>query len=115
MRKQIPLTEICAHFRIDLEVVTDFAEFGLFSTVDIDGHVGIDSRYLERLRRAISLYQALGVNKEGIEVILKLLEKVAGLQDEAEGLRKDVTRLKQRLDLQDPQRLKTLGLLIEID
>lgn len=45
---------------------------------------------MERCERVIRLYQELGVNKEGIEIILDLRQRIEELQ-------KEVTRMKHLL------------------
>ena len=52
---------------------------------------------LERLGKIISLHKALGKNKEGIEVVLDLREKICDLQDNVECLQNEVEKLKYRL------------------
>jgi len=101
----ITFTEVCQYFQIDLETVQDFAEFGLYPTLTDNGETGIESCYLEKLKRIISLHKSLGINKEGIEVILGLLEKNAELQKEMDTLKNQLERLKT----------ESHGLLIEID
>lgn len=113
-RTGITLRQVCEYFHVDFEVVRGFAEFGLYPTVSCDGELGIDTRNLDRLKRIISLYQALGINKEGIEVILDLGERISGLQREVGTLRDEVERLRRRLGAEEPEALKRLGLLIEI-
>jgi hypothetical protein len=110
----ITLRQVCAHFSIDFELVRDFAEFGLYPTVVLDGEIGIEMRDLDKLGKCISLYRSLGVNKEGIEAILSLGEQVSGLQKEVEHLRHELGKLKRHLGREEPEVLKRLGLLIEI-
>jgi len=111
----ITLRQVCDHFHVDFELVRDFAEFGLYPTVLCDGEIGIEARNLEKLKRIIGLYQALGINKEGIEVILELGEQISGLQREVEALQDEVERWRRHWGTERPQDPKGLGLLIEID
>ena len=115
MRTTISLGRVCDYLRVDLELVRDFADFGLYPTVSFEGDIGIEAQYLERLRKIISLHQALGINKEGIEVILNLREKITAFQDEVDSLRNEVERLKRHWGNEEPEALKRRGLLIEID
>jgi uncharacterized small protein (DUF1192 family) len=113
-RTRLTLSQVCEYFRVDIEVVRDFADFGLYPTIATDGEIGIDTENLDKLWEIISLHRALGINKEGIEVILELREKISALQDEVESLRNEVEKLKGHLGSEDPETLKRLGLLIEI-
>jgi uncharacterized small protein (DUF1192 family) len=111
----IALSQICDYFHVDLELVMDFADFGLYPTLVSDGQVGVAAQSLERLGKIISLHKALGINKEGIEVVLALRERVSELQLEIERLQNEVAGLKQNWGSEDPEALERLGLLIEID
>jgi len=111
----ISLGRICEYYRVDIELIRDFADFGLYSTVSLDGEIGIEERILPRLESIISLYQALGINKEGIEVILDLRKSIAALQDEVELLRSETAALKNSARNENPESLKSLGLLIDVD
>jgi hypothetical protein len=115
MRNGISLSRICDYFRVDIELVRDFADFGLYPTALFDGEVGIEMRNLGKLRKIISLHQALGINKEGIEVILELRNRVAGLQGEVELLRNEVATLKRDSGNGNLETLERLGLLVEIN
>jgi DNA-binding transcriptional MerR regulator len=114
-RNGITLGQASEYFHVEIEVVRSFAEFGLCPTVDIDGETRIEIESMDRLREIISLYQALGINKEGIEIILDLRGKISDLQDQVEGLRQEVERLRSQLRGEGPEMLKGRGLLIEID
>lgn len=111
----ITLRQLCGCFSIDIGIVREFADFGLYPVVTIEGETGIEARYLDRLERIISLYQTLGINKEGIEIILDLRGKISDLQDHVDELRNEVQKLKHYFGTDDPELLKRLGLLIEID
>jgi hypothetical protein len=87
MRTAIALTKASDYFHVGVELIREFAEFGLYPTVQEEGEVGIEGRDLARLEKILSLHRALGINKEGLDVILELREMIAGLQDEPEGLR----------------------------
>jgi hypothetical protein len=114
-RTIITLGQICEHYRVDLELVRDFADFGLYPTVSIDGEIGIEERSLPRLEKAISLHEALGINKEGIDVVLDLRGEISALQSQVELLRREVTALKRSGQGGDTESLKRLGLLIDVD
>jgi len=114
-KRILTLAQISDYFNIDIEIVRDFAEFGLYPTLVCDGETGIDMADLGRLWKIISLYQTLGINKEGIEIILDLREKISDLQDQVEFLQSEAERLRYDLFNEGPEALKGRGLLIEID
>lgn len=111
----ITLRQACDHYRIDFGIIRDFAEFGLYPTVFFEGEMGIEIQYLDKLERVISLHQALGINKEGIEVVLGLREKNEALQKKVERLEYEIEKMKRHLEHDEPDMLNRLGLLIEID
>lgn len=114
-RNQVTLSQVSDYFHIEIEIVSDFADFGLFPTVSLDGEIGIETDNLGRLEEILNLYQSLGINKEGIEVVLNMRERISALQGEVERLRNVAERLKYHIGNEDPELLKRRGLLIEID
>lgn len=110
----ITLNQVCNYYHVNIELVRDFSEFGLYPTVIVDGEPEIETGNLDRLEEIISLHQALGINKEGIDVILELRDKISGLQDEVESLRHEVMKLKRLAWNAEPELLESRGLLIEI-
>lgn len=117
MKRQtsITLNQICNYYRIDIELIRAFSEFGLYPTIIIDGETGIETKHLDRLEQIISLHHALGINKEGIDVILELREKISGLQDEVGVLQNEIEKLKHQMWNAEPEILESNGLLIEIN
>lgn len=116
MKRQtmIALSEVCDLYHVDIEIIRGFSEFGLYPLVNVDGEAEIEAKYLGKLDEIISLHRALGINKEGIDVILELRKRISGLQDEVESLRYEIDRLKGRARYMEPETLKLQGLLIEI-
>lgn len=113
-RAVIAIRQVCDYYHIDLELVRDFSEFGLCPTVILDGELGIEAENLDKLEEMITLHQALGINKEGIDIILELRAKISGLQEEVEALQSEVDRLKRQLWNMEPEALESRGLLIDI-
>jgi len=115
MRTAITLSQVCDYLGADMELIREFADFGLYPTVLLDNEVGVETRDLERLERIISLHRALGINKEGIEAVLALRERVSELEAEVRALRAETQRLKRHLESENPESLERLGLFIQID
>jgi hypothetical protein len=109
----IELREVSERFRIDFEVCRQFADFGIVSTVLENNTLYIDPEEVLTLRHAVSLYRDLGVNKEGIEVILTMRQRITQLQKEVDYL----TRRNERLERENYQKTVELprkrGLFIE--
>jgi len=111
----VTLIQVSEYYRIDLEIVREFAEYGLYPTVIVDGEIGIEAGGLDRLRKVISLHRALGINKEGIEAVLGLRERIAGLEEEISAMATELIALKRRLGSEETEALERLGLLVEVD
>lgn len=111
---RVALADFCDHFHIDIDIVRDFAEFGLCKAVVREDEVEIETQDIRRLKRIICLYQALGINKEGIEVILDMGERLSELQNEVEMQQNEIERLRRVLSDEEPETLRQRGLLIEI-
>jgi hypothetical protein len=111
---RVSLRRVSEYYRIDFQVVLEWAEFGLYTALP-GADPEIDIRTLGKLKRIISLHRDLGINKEGIEVILGLSQKVADLESEVEALRSLVERQKTGWAAERAAELKRLGLFIEID
>ena len=109
----VSLDQVCRHFNIEMEIMSGFAEFGLFPVIREDGETAIEMRNLERLTEIVSLHQALGINTEGIEVILNLRGRINRLQDEVGYLQSTVENLKYHLNNGGPEELHRLGLLVD--
>jgi hypothetical protein len=111
----ITVNQIGEHFHIETSVLFEFADFGLFPAVSADGETGIEVQNLNRLAEIINLHQALGINKEGIEVILSQREQISGLKEEIERLHNTVERLERYMESDSLEGLSRSGLLIDID
>ena len=115
MKDAVTLAQACDYFCVDLELALDFADYGLYPTVLVEGEPGIEARHMSRLRQVLSLYKALGINKEGIEAVLELRERVSGLEVEIGRLRGELRRLERVASEEGPEELARLGLLVEVD
>jgi len=111
----ITLEQFCECYDIDPSIVRDFADFGLYPVVAFKGKFAIETRHLDRIERVLSLHRTLGINKEGIDIILELRAEITRLQQVAEESQKELSRLKDFMRLQDTSSSILIGRLIEID
>jgi len=114
MKKIITLVQVCDYFRFDIDLVREFADFGLYPTVELEGDIGVETKYLDKLKEVVGLHQALGINKEGIDVILELRSRVAKLQTALENLDQENRKLRHLLGAEDRGDLEVKGLIIEV-
>ena len=91
----IELRKVSEQFHIDFEVCRQFADFGIVTTIVVDNTLYIEPEDVPTLRQAVSLYLDLGVNKEGIDVILMMRQRIIQLQKEVERLTRRTERLEK--------------------
>ena len=82
----------CQEYQIEINFINDLESFGLIETVVHNENKYLDINQLVHVEKIIRLHNDLNINKEGIEIILDLLEKEKQLLSE-------IKYLKNRLDL----------------
>ena len=110
----ISLIEVSNHFQIRIEECREFADFGLITIFTERDEPYIELQELERLKRIIRLYKNLGINKEGIEIILSMRNRIMDLQTEVGMLNRKVERLEREYIRKHIEYIKKHGLFIEI-
>ena len=91
IKKYITLEEFADFHRISVTQIREFADFGLFEVRIIQDKPCIHINDIERCERVIRLSEELGVNKEGIEIILEMRQRIEEMQ-------KEISRMKHLLD-----------------
>lgn len=66
----------CTAYNIDLSLVDELNDFGLIELVESNGKKYIHTDKLPEVERVIRFHNHLNINKEGIEVILNLLNRI---------------------------------------
>ncbi len=82
----------CQEYQIELNLINDLESFGLIETIVHNENKYLDKNQLVYVEKIIRLHNDLNINKEGIEIILDLLEKEKQLLSE-------IKYLKNRLGL----------------
>ena len=82
----------CQEYQIEINFINDLESFGLIETVVHNENKYLDINQLVHVEKIIRLHNDLNINKEGIEIILDLLEKEKQLLSE-------INYLKNRLGL----------------
>ncbi len=81
--------ETADYCRLEVQVLRQLSESGVIPGVQVvDEEVRYSNEDLALLRRARRLYEDLGVNLEGIEIILRLLVRLDTLQRELDNFKK---------------------------
>ena len=82
----------CKDYHVELELIDDLEAFGLITTVVKNTNKYFEINQLIHIEKVIRLHNDLNINKEGIEVVLNLLEKETKLN-------KEMTYLRAKLSL----------------
>lgn len=82
----------CQEYEIEINLIEELEEFGLIETIVHQEDKYVIKNQLADIEKIIRLHNELNINKEGIEIILDLLDKVNHINNE-------VKQLKDRLNL----------------
>ena len=66
---------VCQEYQIEINLINDLESFGLIETIVHNENKYLDKNQLVQVEKIIRLHNDLNINKEGIEIILDLLEK----------------------------------------
>ena len=66
---------VCQEYQIEINLINDLESFGLIETIVHNENKYLDKNQLVHVEKIIRLHNDLNINKEGIEIILDLLEK----------------------------------------
>ncbi|VXB92188.1 conserved hypothetical protein [Flavobacterium sp. 9AF] len=88
----IILDLFCKECQVEPKLIEDLENFGLIQIILYNNNKYIHKEELVYIERVIRLHNELHINKEGIEIILDLLNKL-------EDLKKQMKLLKNRLNL----------------
>ena len=83
----IAVDEFCNSWNIEISFIDSLQETGLIEIVKIREIDCIDISQLQQLEKLIRFYYELGINLEGIETIMHLLQRIDTMHDEINGLR----------------------------
>ena len=82
--------------RVHAQTLRYYERLGLVEPSRTRGNIRLYStRDIERLRQVKTLMNDLGVNLAGVEVIMRLTERIAEMQQEIRRLEQEVKRLKE--------------------
>ncbi|MFC5270680.1 chaperone modulator CbpM [Adhaeribacter terreus] len=99
----IEIEKFCTHHGVQVTLVREFADFGLVHLQEQEKQAFVPEEEIEKLERMIRLHSELGINKEGLEIILNMRDQLLNLNSELETIK---YRLKQ---LEEEQNLRLFG------
>lgn len=81
------VTTFCQQHEVEQNFVAELETIGLIETINYDNEQYLHINQLVILEKIIRLHNDLHINKEGIDVVLELVEKVNQLQSEMKYLK----------------------------
>ncbi len=84
---------------IEVRLIREFIDFGLIHSHQLQDRDCLIAEDIEQAERLVRLYQDLGINKEGIEIILSMRQQIIELNKELRKLRHKTSRLEQESHL----------------
>jgi hypothetical protein len=78
----IPISQLCAVYKVEMSFFTKMNEFGLIEIVTIEQAYFVHKDKTSDIEKMIRMHHELNINLEGIETVFNLLEKIKNLQNE---------------------------------
>ena len=78
----IPAYEFCVSHNIEISFINSLQEAGLIEVITINETEYIHESQLNELEKIVRLYYELDINREGIETVTHLLQRINDMQDE---------------------------------
>ena len=97
MEKYITIREFAEFHNVNKNVLEEFAQDGIIEIHVVKQEPCILTDELDKYERIIRLYRDLGVNKEGIEIIMEMREKLDRLQNEVQYLKRQMEKYNEKL------------------
>ena len=87
----IAIGEFCSHHEVEITFIRSLQQYGLLEIMTVDQKEYFASGDLPKAERMVRFHHELGINFEGIDVLMHLLQRVETMQHE-------ILRLKNKLD-----------------
>ena len=111
----ISIQDVSNYCNVEITVLREFAEYGLI-TVQVQGKIEcVLSDEVQQIRRIIRLYKELGVNKEGIDIILAMRNQIQEMHKEMAMLQQKLDRLENDHKLRYWEIPREMGLIIDYE
>ncbi|MBN2443569.1 MAG: hypothetical protein JXJ04_19575 [Spirochaetales bacterium] len=108
------ITEISEICMIESDFVRELIGFGIIEVHKQENFEYVNPETIDVLKMAKRLYFDLGVNKEGIDIILSMRHQILDLQEEVEGLHNKVDQLTNEQKYRNLEMIIDQGLLFDI-
>lgn len=114
-KKYVTVKEVATLFCIEVELIKELADFGLISVYREKRTEYVMEKEIKQIKKAVSLYRDLGINKEGIKMVLSLKEQTARLKKELDMFRRKVEKMEQEYRLKHIEIPAQEGLMLDLD
>src|SRR5678815_1052151 len=95
----IAIEEFCTHHGVQVTLIREFADLGLVHLQERGQQDFVPEAEIEKLERMIRLHSELGINIEGLEIILNMRDQLVSLNSELETIRYRLQQLEQEQNL----------------
>jgi hypothetical protein len=107
----IEISEICS---IDTDFIKELARFGIIEVYKSGNTECVGPDAIDVLKMVRRLYFDLGVNNEGIDIILSMRRQILDLQDEMSELKSKVSYFKHEQKYRNLEIIIDRGLLFDL-
>ena len=95
-KEYIPVVQLCQYYKLEIAFFSELQDIGLIEITTYEKQQCIPQERISDVEKIVRLHKELGLNLEGVDVVLNLLQKVDQLQ-------RDLTKTKNRLRLYEDQ------------
>jgi hypothetical protein len=86
---------LCTHYQIEPSFIEELTEYGLLPLTIMEENRFVEKKMIRDLEKMIHFRYDLGINVEGIDTIIHILQRLESLQEE-------MTALRNRLRFYEP-------------
>jgi chaperone modulatory protein CbpM len=112
--KYIPIEDFSAQCELELHLLKEFADFGLISVHMIEERECLNVDDVDEIERLVRLHKDLNINKEGIDIIVKMRQEILSLSNELESTRYKLQKLEQEKQMQYFEIPRNSGLIVDV-
>lgn len=80
--KLIPIEQLCLHYEVEMSLFYELQEFEIIEIHSIEDSVFIHEDKVGMLEKVLRMQQDLNLNLEGVDAVLKLLNKIDNMESE---------------------------------
>ena len=73
---------ICTQYQIEPSFIEELTDYGLLSIIETEDNRFVEKKMIRDLEKMIHFRYELGINLEGIDTILHILQRLESLQEE---------------------------------